>query len=294
MSSSPNRDGSDGLVRRIEAAAAKLHRNRDLPWKFVSSLVDSWRNRETFRSVERFSFFIGYPRSGHSLVGQLINAHPDALISHELAVLQYVNAGFSKEQIYALIVQRDNWFADQDRQWTGYDYQIPGQWQGRLREPVVLGDKSGSASCLHLAANPGLLEAVRDRMDPIRVLHVTRNPYDNIASITQNGESTLEEAIEKYFRRARTIRETRADLRDEEYLHVRHEELVADTKTVLAEIRDHLGLAPAEDYLEDCASIVFSSPHKRREKLDWPEQRIEEIRERMDGFRFLDGYDFED
>ncbi len=40
-----------------------------------------------FADLERFWSFIGYPRSGHSLIGSLINAHPDVVVCHELDTL---------------------------------------------------------------------------------------------------------------------------------------------------------------------------------------------------------------
>ncbi len=42
-----------------------------------------------FRSVETYCMFIGNPKSGHSLVGFLLNAHNNAVISHELNALAY-------------------------------------------------------------------------------------------------------------------------------------------------------------------------------------------------------------
>jgi hypothetical protein len=40
--------------------------------------------------VRSFCLFIGYPRSGHSLVGSLLDAHPDIAIAHEVNVLGLV------------------------------------------------------------------------------------------------------------------------------------------------------------------------------------------------------------
>ena len=40
--------------------------------------------------------FIGYPRSGHSLIGSLLDVHPNAIVAHELDALKFVGAGFGK------------------------------------------------------------------------------------------------------------------------------------------------------------------------------------------------------
>ncbi|MCF8092759.1 MAG: hypothetical protein K9K40_09910 [Desulfotignum sp.] len=56
-----------------------------------------------FEKVARFCFFIATGRSGHSIIGHLLSAHPDVLISDELAALSFIEEGFSASQIYALI-----------------------------------------------------------------------------------------------------------------------------------------------------------------------------------------------
>jgi hypothetical protein len=46
-----------------------------------------------FRDITAYVTSVGYPRSGHSLVGSLINAHPEALIAHELDAIALIDAG---------------------------------------------------------------------------------------------------------------------------------------------------------------------------------------------------------
>ena len=57
-----------------------------------------------YQDIEKYCMFIGYPRSGHSLVGSLLDAHPYMLIAHELDALRYIQVGFSKKQLYHLII----------------------------------------------------------------------------------------------------------------------------------------------------------------------------------------------
>ena len=52
-----------------------------------ASIDGRWRRHE-LQSVEAFCIFIGYPRSGHSLLGSLLDAHPEMVIAHELDVLR--------------------------------------------------------------------------------------------------------------------------------------------------------------------------------------------------------------
>jgi hypothetical protein len=56
---------------------------------FPRSLYRGSRDRRMFEQIEA-CLFIGYPRSGHSLIGSLIDAHPHAALGHELDLLKYV------------------------------------------------------------------------------------------------------------------------------------------------------------------------------------------------------------
>ena len=51
---------------------------------YVRSVYDGWELRREFESVQTYVMFVGYPRSGHSLVGAFLNAHPAMMIAHEL------------------------------------------------------------------------------------------------------------------------------------------------------------------------------------------------------------------
>ena len=42
-----------------------------------ASLLGGWRHRHDFRELESYCFFIGHPRSGHSIVGGLLDAAID-------------------------------------------------------------------------------------------------------------------------------------------------------------------------------------------------------------------------
>ena len=102
------------------------------PREYVRSALLA-RRRPPLKDVQRFCFFIGYARSGHSLVGSLLNAHPRMVIAHELDALRYVRMGFSRSQIYALLLEQDERFAAIGRTWSGYDYTVPGAPPGRPR-----------------------------------------------------------------------------------------------------------------------------------------------------------------
>jgi hypothetical protein len=271
-----------------------VRRKHDLVPDYASSWLDAVRKRSLLDGIETFCFFIGYPRSGHSLVGQLLNAHPNTVISHELNVLRYLKPGFAREQIYALILDRDRWFADRGREWTGYSYDVEGAWQGTWTDLEVIGDKEGAATSNWLAQDEDKLELLRERVeDPIRALHVTRNPFDNITTMARVGDISLASATRLYFRLADTCAWAREQMDEEEYLDVRHEDLIQHTARELSNMASFLGVEAPSEWLEPCAELVYDEPNRRREEVEWDEEVVEEIEQRLDRYPFLGDYGFE-
>jgi len=79
--------------------------------------------------------FVGYPRTGHSLIGSLLDAHPRIVIAHELDALELFQWGFSQRQVFHLLLENSRKMAAAGRSHHGYSYGVPNQWQvGRDKE----------------------------------------------------------------------------------------------------------------------------------------------------------------
>lgn len=284
-------------IRRIAANA--LDRIA-LIQAILTSYYKGYKNRELFERVETYCMFIGYPRSGHSLIGSLLDAHPCAIIAHELDALKFVEAGFGKRQLYQLLLGNSQRFARRGREWSGYAYEVPHQWQGRFDKLRVIGDKKGGRSTLWLAENPALLSRLQKTVATgVKFIHVIRNPYDNIATMHQralenNQNPILRSTIEDYFFRCEANANLKKRLENNAVIDVRHESLIEDPKALLRELCGFLGLGYEEDYLEDCASIVLRSPHKSRYEVEWNAEALAAVRAGIRRFDFLKGYSYED
>jgi len=244
-----------------------------------------------YAAVERFLFFVGYPRSGHTLVGSLLNAHPEALVSHELHALKFVHAGATRAELYTLIEERDAWFADLGRQWTGYDYTVPGQWQGRWERLRLIGDKRGGGSSDFLLRHPTAVGALVRRVGvPVAALHHVRDPFDNIATMARKDGPSLEGAIARYFALAEASCAALAALPPEGRLLSYHEDLVADPHAALERLAAGLGLRPDPAWRDACAARVFPSPRRSREQVTWTAAAETEVRRRMAAFPHLARY----
>ena len=104
-----------------------------------------------YKGVETFVLFIGHARSGHSLVGAILDAHPQIVIPHEFKLLgkwDYYktkskgDSGLLKNRLFfdlqalsreqAMFGNRaSNCAASRD-----YCYHVAGQWQGTYKDKI--------------------------------------------------------------------------------------------------------------------------------------------------------------
>ncbi len=110
------------------------------------SLYKGFKNRKYFNDVETYCMFIGYPRSGHSILGALLDAHPNIVIAHQLGVLKYILGRFSRNQIYYLLLKNSELHSKTGRKSSGYSYEVKNQWQCRFKELKIIGDNRGGCS----------------------------------------------------------------------------------------------------------------------------------------------------
>jgi len=83
------------MKKILEIGAKALDRARDYPRSFCGG----FQNRRLFEAIKTYCMFIGYPRSGHSFVGALLDAHPKNINAHQLYTKKYIYERFSKWQI---------------------------------------------------------------------------------------------------------------------------------------------------------------------------------------------------
>ena len=268
---------------------------------YLTSYYKSLLNSKQFQNIESYCIFIGYQRSGSSLIGALLDAHPNAVIAHELNVMQYFEANFNKNQIYYLLQQNSQEYAEKGRNWSGYSYQVPNQWQGKFTEIKVIGDKKAALSAIKLSKNPQLLEQIKKTVAvPIKIIHIMRNPYDNITTMFKKSDRkrtkalNFRETIEYYFSLCDDISKIKQLVPNDIVFDIKQESVINNSQKKLQELCAFLNLEADEAYLQDCASIIFKSPRKTRETIDWKPEDIELVAQKMNNYNFLQGYSFAD
>jgi hypothetical protein len=249
---------------------------------------------ELFKDLETFCMFIGFPRSGHTLTGFLLDAHPNMIVARELHVLKHIYAGFSESQIYHLLVENSRARAEASSGKHKYSYAVPNQWQGSFQKLQVIGDKQGGASTRHLDKHPDSLQRLSQTISlKIKFINVLRNPYDNISSMAARKNWSLEESTERYFSLCERIENIKKQIATSDLFELRHESFIDNPQGLLKELCNFLGVEATDDYLNDCARIVYKAPHKSRDSAGWDHKLIPIVEDRIAEFTFLKGYSFE-
>ncbi len=269
--------------------------HRTLDWRhFAATWRDGLLNRRKFSRVQTYLMFIGYPRSGHTLAGALLTAHRNMVISHELHALNYYKLGYRRGQLFHMLYERDKQFARRKCTNGKYQYTVPNQWQGRSEELTVIGDKKGGGSTKLLSQHPEMLSRFQKMIRvPVRIVHILRNPYDTITRIQLMAGCTLDDAIQRYFRLVRGTNRIMCH-NPELVLTLSHESIIANPQQQLSKIGKFAGVEMDDDYLDDCASVVFKSPHLTRHQIDWSPESILRVRQHIGEYSFLRGYEFDE
>ena len=96
--------------------------------------------------VQELLIFVGYPRSGHTLVSSLLDAHPHVIVANEFDILaqwqKWDATTKNKYYLFDQLLMNSKKEADvgyrsatvQHR----YSYHVPGQWQGTYRDSIMV------------------------------------------------------------------------------------------------------------------------------------------------------------
>ena len=229
----------------------------------------------------------------------MLNAHPEIVISNELDALYLFSLAVPRNIIFSQILKQEQQFGDGGYQWTGYDYAVPDQYQGKFERLRVIGDKKAGQSTRRLANNLGLLDDVRHSVRiPIRVIHIVRNPFDNITTMYRrqphrfDGAGGLRGTIDFYRQLTKTIDDIRARLQPDEFFDVRYESFVESPGPHLVQLCTFLGVDAPPDYIEACAKIVRSAS-QTRDQVTWSAEERHEVEALIEAHPHLGGYDYD-
>jgi len=276
-------------------SARPLRALREDPGLTRRAALSAWLRPGRLGQLETFCLFVGHPRSGHSLVGALLDAQPDASIAHELDVLGFLEAGERRRaRLLSLCLERSRWFARRGAQWNEFSYEVPGGWQGRARRLRVIGDKKGGRTTIRLRRRPELLDELSAAINaPVRLIHVVRHPLDNIATMCVRRGEPLTRTIEEYFDRAEALQRILAAQPSHAHRTLTFEAFSESPTAHLHTLTTFLDLPQdpvAAAATTAAATIVRPVPSRSRARVEWTSALLNEVRRRTDGISHLRCY----
>ena len=277
---------------------------------------------EIVNGVKTFVFFMGHSRSGHSIIGTILDSHPHIVIAHESGILtrvlnrQCADKSFVLNEIWRGSSSNRTKYAESTTR-KGYTLGIDELYQGKYLDHIeVMGEKQGSTASLLYARSPDTFQTLLDKLKstlhvPIKVLHVVRNPYDNIATLVLYSSydvmqvtklkysnktinvapEVIDKQIRIYFVRYKAIEEAEKVL-NLDLMRIHNVEFVSQPRVVIGKLCKFLGVGCSEEFINKCSEKIFNKESKTRYKLKWQDYQIKEIKANIQKLDSLSGYDF--
>ncbi len=244
---------------------------------------------DDFQSLEGFLLVLGNARSGSTLLGALLDAHPEAVMGNETLSSQEFWRERDRRSILEEIAANSDRHRNSGKEWEGYQYGI----RGSDRKSVVrlAGDKIWNPATLLLHGDHALWPRLEETLGvPVRALHVLRDPFDVVATMSLRSGASLGDRIRWYFMHCEAVMALSERLDESTLRTVRLEELIARPGEEMTALCGWLGLDAGEDYLNACRERVFARPRRTRSDVSWEAEEIRMMVERAGDYSFLHPY----
>ena len=265
--------------------------------------------------VKFYVFFVGVERSGHSIVGAILDSHPHIVISNEFNVFRnlpripYISKSLLFNKIWRTSYQKatakKSSLHSTDK---GYSLAIDNLYQGMYESYIdVIGDKMGGDTSVLYFTDPVEFEyqlnMLRDIIDkiPFKVFHVIRNPFDNIATIAlyeyisfqveialiKSGNETLTldtarifSAITHFFLRYQAAEDIKQRF-DLDVMEIHNKDLISNPKVIIQNICVFLNVFCSDEYLNTVSDKIFKDESKTRYNVLWTNDHITKVKENI-------------
>jgi len=279
--------------------------------------------------VKTFVFFLGHGRSGHSIVGSLMDSHPHMVISHQLDLFGLLASGSlapDKSAIFNRVWRNarqttNSGLRTESADKKGYTLSVDGLYQGRYVDHIdVIGDKEGGTTTNLLLRSPDkwsyAFNIIKSLAGTLKVVHVIRNPYDNIATslcyryIKGNNFGPIKKSndtrrinskmnstvvinkIEGYFSLFQAIVDAKKRY-NLDVIEIHGRDLISDPRGTLVKLCNDLGVTCSDNYLEICSNKIFKTESKTRYMIQWTDDQLQKIQQNIEKFSSLKGYSFD-
>ena len=299
-----------------------LHKNCTVNTSMTNELPSCVMDR-----IKTFVFFVGIGRSGHSIVGSLLDSHPHMVIAHESNLffhLAHRELSLTKPVIFNELWRntRESIINDGLRakatNGKGYTLFIDDLYQGRYVDYIeVIGDKKGRGTTEVLDRKPEkwlqIYNTIKSYVTSMKGIHVIRNPYDNIATLVffsfdnvtnenfgdiKNSNkafkfkpNVIADVIDAYFRLQRAI-EIGIQKYNLDIIVIHNKDLISDPRNTLVKLCNFLNVTCSNEYLQICTDKIYKTESVTRHMIEWTDDQLGVIQQNIDNFSWFKGYHF--
>jgi hypothetical protein len=245
-------------------------------------------NRDRF-CPSRFALVVGNARSGTTIVGSIIDCHPNMLCANETRASAKFWDNLSKPDIIQELINNSEANLQSSRPSSGYVYGIETSTK-HFEDINVIGDKIWNPALLLLHGNQNLLQRLAETLGcEVVIVHCVRHPFDVIATMHHRSGASLLNRTRWYFMHCEAAQAI-IERSDFKFYTVFHERLIAHPEIEIQMIYRFLGHDMPGEIIDRIKRVLLPSPKKTRETVDWPLVVVDEIESQMKRFRFLDQY----
>jgi len=250
--------------------------------------------------------FLGQSRSGHSIIGAMINAHPNAVCANEYHLFKKFDENFyrDKEHLFEDTIENaEAWGSNIHAGGYNYDIQkIRGQKTFSPEKLHIIGNKKGAGTSQILRKDLGLIEKITNFTGlPLKMVRVVRNPFDMITTASLKDGTSLENTIKSRLENF-TVNDqiekfiTNNNEIPADIMRIKQEDFIKDPRLVLSNICNFLNLPFTEEYLDNCSAMVFSTPQQSRFSLEdeWTPELRDRVSSGIEKYPYLREYTFDE
>jgi hypothetical protein len=237
--------------------------------------------------LHRFLLIVGNARSGSTILGAALDAHPEVVIANESKESANFWRGVDGRAICEGILANAEDQAVSGRMSSGYKYQI-GLAPSTKATIRVLGDKIWNPATLLLHGNHGLIRSLEERMGaPIVVINSVRNIFDTVTTMHRRSGATIVDRLRWFAAHCEAIAAIVERLPPDRFMHIHHENLVLHPEEEIKKCCRLLDLDYEVNHVTEVKKLLFKRPNMARNQVSWTANEISEAECIIDRFPWL-------
>lgn len=217
--------------------------------------------------ADTFLLFVGAPRSGTTMLGQILNNHPNCLVAMEHSFMQRLLSGDNRAALEVELVQRalghflHGMTKDAKYGPTLSRYQPrwkPLSWIGHKygkADVRIIGDKKAGGNSATYLAQPEAFRQAVERYGNVKFLHLIRHPLQAALSMQRSHRESFEDSLELILTRDGGAWEL-GERYPDAICHVYYEDLLRHPDVELKKILTFLDLTAEQAWIDDVVQTV--------------------------------------